>query len=424
MKIPWGHHIVIIGKSKGNRDKALFYVRKTIENGWSRADLQVTIGDRLYEKTGKALTNFSGTLPAPDGYLAKELIKNEYSFALTETVDENNEREVEKALVRNITRTLTELGGGFAYVGHQVRVNVGGEDFWPDLIFYHLKSRRYLVIELKAVNFKPEHIGQLGFYMVAVDRQLKNEWDAPTVGLVLCRDGNRTVVEYALSVTDKPMGVAKYRLTQKTPKELSSMKRAVAKLGTVVDETIAYAERQIAEAAVQNGRGSEEGTTEGYFEALTKRPQLIAANKMDVCVNPEETLKRLNEEFAPQGIEVFPISAVTGEGVSSLLYRVSEILTALPKKRRVFAQEFDPETDMRYADEPYTVSFDETAGEYVLEGPRMEKMLGYTNLESEKGFAFFQKFLRENGMLDELEARGIRDGDTVRIYGFSFIYYK
>ena len=246
MKIPWGHHIVIIGKSKGNRDKALFYVRKTIENGWSRTDLQVAIGDRLYEKTGKALTNFSGTLPAPDGYLAKELIKNEYSFALTETVDENNEREVEKALVRNITRTLTELGGGFAYVGHQVRVNVGGEDFWPDLIFYHLKSRRYLVIELKAVNFKPEHIGQLGFYMVAVDRQLKNEWDAPTVGLVLCRDGNRTVVEYALSVADKPMGVAKYRLTQRTPKELSSMKRVVAKLGTVVDETIADAERQSA----------------------------------------------------------------------------------------------------------------------------------------------------------------------------------
>jgi predicted nuclease of restriction endonuclease-like (RecB) superfamily len=246
MKIPWGHHIVIIGKSKGDRNKALFYVRKTIENGWSRTDLQVAINEGLYEKTGKAVTNFSGTLPAPDGYLAKELIKNEYSFALTETVDENNERNIEKALVRNITRTLTELGGGFAYVGHQVRVNVGGEDFWPDLIFYHLKSRRYLVIELKAVNFKPEHIGQLGFYMVAVDRQLKNEWDAPTVGLVLCRDGNKTVIEYALSVTDKPMGVARYRLTQKTPKELSSMKRAVAKLGSVVDATIADAEQQIA----------------------------------------------------------------------------------------------------------------------------------------------------------------------------------
>jgi predicted nuclease of restriction endonuclease-like (RecB) superfamily len=244
MKVPWGHHIVIIGKSKGDRDKALFYVRYTIENGWSRTDLQVAIGECLYEKTGKAQTNFSGTLPTPDGYLAKELIKNEYSFALTETVDENNERDIENALVRNITRTLTELGGGFAYVGHQVRVTVGGEDFWPDLIFYHLKSRRYLVIELKAVNFKPEHIGQLGFYMAAVDKQLKNEWDAPTVGLVLCRNGNKTVIEYALSVTDKPMGVAKYRLTQKTPRELSSMKHAVARLGTVVDATIADAEKQ------------------------------------------------------------------------------------------------------------------------------------------------------------------------------------
>jgi len=245
MKVPWGHHIVIIGKSKSDRDKALFYVRKTIENGWSRADLQEAINECLYEKAGKASTNFSSTLPAPDGYLAKELVKNEYSFALTETLDENSERDVEKALVQNITRTLTELGGGFAYVGHQVRVNVGGEDFWPDLIFYHLKSRRYLVIELKSVNFKPEHIGQLGFYMVAVDRQLKNDWDAPTVGLILCRDGNKTVIEYALSVTDKAMGVARYRLTQKTPKELSYMKRAVARLGGVVDATIADVERQI-----------------------------------------------------------------------------------------------------------------------------------------------------------------------------------
>lgn len=242
VKVPWGHHTVILGKCKGNQDKALFYVRKIIENGWSRTDLLVAISENLYEKTGQAQTNFVGTLSAPEGYLAKELIKNEYSFALTETVDENNEREIEKALVRNITRTLTELGGGFAYVGRQVRVNVGGEDFWPDLIFYHLKSRRYLVIELKAVNFKPEHVGQLGFYMVAVDRQLKNEWDAPTIGLVLCRDGNRTVVEYALSATDMPMGVAKYKLARRPPKELADMSRAVAKLGAVVDETIARSE--------------------------------------------------------------------------------------------------------------------------------------------------------------------------------------
>lgn len=253
VKVPWGHHTVILGKCKGDQDKALFYVRKTIENGWSRTDLQVAINEKLYERIGKAQTNFDGTLPAPDGYLAKDLIKNEYSFALTETVDENNEREVEKALVRNITRTLTELGGGFAYVGRQVRVNVGGEDFWPDLIFYHLKCRRYLVIELKAVNFKPEHVGQLGFYMVAIDRQLKNEWDAPTIGLVLCRDGNRTVVEYALSATDMPMGVAKYKLARRPPKELADMSRAVAKLGAVVDETIAQSEASMKNACEPKG---------------------------------------------------------------------------------------------------------------------------------------------------------------------------
>ena len=253
VKVPWGHHTVILGKCKGDQNKALFYVRKTIENGWSRTDLQVAIGEKLYERSGKAQTNFDGTLPAPDGYLAKDLIKNEYAFALTETVDENNEREVEKALVRNITRTLTELGGGFAYVGRQVRVNVGGEDFWPDLIFYHLKCRRYLVIELKAVNFKPEHVGQLGFYMVAVDRQLKNEWDAPTIGLVLCRDGNRTVVEYALSATDMPMGVAKYKLARRPPKELAVMSRAVSKLGAVVDETIALVEESMKNASEPKG---------------------------------------------------------------------------------------------------------------------------------------------------------------------------
>ena len=236
MKVPWGHHILLLGKCKGDRDKALFYVRKAIEGGWSRTDLSVAISERLYEKTGKAATNFTVALPQPDGYLANELVKSEYSFALTEMVGSNNERQIEAALVRNITRTLTELGGGFAYVGHQVRVNVGGEDFWPDLIFYHLKSRRYLVIELKATGFKPEHIGQLGFYMEAVDRQIKNEWDAPTIGLLLCREGNRTVVEYALSITGKPMGVAKYKLTQRPPKEIAEIKKAVDKLGIVVDE--------------------------------------------------------------------------------------------------------------------------------------------------------------------------------------------
>lgn len=254
MKVPWGHHRLLVDKSRGDRDKALFYVRKTVENGWSRTDLQIAISEGAYEKTGNALTNFDAALPSPSGYLANELIKNEYSFALTETIDNNNERQIEAALVRNITRTLTELGGGFAYVGHQVRVNVGGEDFWPDLIFYHLKSRRYLCIELKAGGFKPEHVGQLGFYMEAIDRQIKNEWDKPTIGLLLCRDGNRTVVEYALSVTDKPMGVARYKLTQRPPKGLAEIKKAVDKLGVVVDETFMESELTPKHDAARKGK--------------------------------------------------------------------------------------------------------------------------------------------------------------------------
>ena len=218
--------------------KALFYVRRTIENRWSRNDLRNEINAGLYEKSGQAITNFDSTLAIPDGHLASELIKNEYAFGILDAVDPNDERAIERALVHNITRTLTEFGGGFAYVGHQVRVNVGGEDFWPDLIFYHLKYRRYLVIELKAGKFMPEHVGQLGFYMTAVDRQIKHEWDGRTIGLILCREGNRTVVEYALADEARPMGVGTYNLINELPPDVPEMSAPVARLPAVVDETI------------------------------------------------------------------------------------------------------------------------------------------------------------------------------------------
>ena len=162
-----------------------------------------------------------------------------------------------------------------------------------------------------------------------------------------------------------------------------------------------------------------------YNEEIASRPQIIAANKIDIIPpDGEDPLARLKAEFEPQGIEVMPISAATGEGVHSLLYKVNEMLNDLPKERIVFEQEYDPETEMKFSDEPYTVEYDAAADEYVVEGPRIEKMLGYTNLESEKGFTFFQKFLKDNGILDELEALGIGEGDTVRMYGLSFDYYK
>lgn len=160
-----------------------------------------------------------------------------------------------------------------------------------------------------------------------------------------------------------------------------------------------------------------------YNSDVGSKPQIIAANKMDVCENPEEVLKKLKDEFEPQGYEVYPVSGATKEGVRELLLHIMELLSKYPKKSVVFEPEMTPEFAGFYS-EPYEVYFDESTGEYVIEGPRIEKMLGYTNLESEKGFEFFQKFLKDNGILKELEALGIQDKDTVRMYGFSFDYFK
>lgn len=163
---------------------------------------------------------------------------------------------------------------------------------------------------------------------------------------------------------------------------------------------------------------------EAYDPGLCKKPQIIAANKIDgIYDEDEDPVEKLRREFEPQGIPVYPISAVTGQGLKELLYAVWNLLQTLDDAPIVFEQEFFPETSL-YADEPYTVSYDEKEQEYVIEGPRIEKMLGYTNLESEKGFLFFQRFLRDQGILKELEDLGIQEGDTVRIYGLSFDYYK
>jgi len=165
---------------------------------------------------------------------------------------------------------------------------------------------------------------------------------------------------------------------------------------------------------------------EAYNPEIAKRPQVIAANKTDVIPADAETdpVALIRQEFEPKGIEVFPISAVSGEGVKPLLYKVYEMLSAIGEEPTVFEQEYFPEAAAAGGDEPYSVAYDEENDEYVIEGPRIEKMLGYTNLESEKGFRFFQNFLKDNGILDELEALGISEGDTVRMYGLSFDYYK
>lgn len=218
-QLPWGHVIHLIQKVKIDTERE-WYARATVEYGWSRAVLIHQIESGLYHRQGKAITNFDKQLPAPQSELAQQTLKDPYLFDFFTVSKNAHERDIENALVEHITRFLLELGTGFSYVGRQVHLEVGGEDFYLDLLFYHLKLRCYVVIELKAVAFKPEYAGKLNFYLSAVDAMMKHESDNPSIGLILCKDKNRLVAEYALKDISKPVGIAEYRLVESIPEDL------------------------------------------------------------------------------------------------------------------------------------------------------------------------------------------------------------
>lgn len=220
-QLPWGHNIVLLTKLKnpGERD---WYARAAIAHGWSRAILVMQIETGLFQREGKALTNFAQRLAPIQSDLANSALKDPYMFDFLGLGREANERAIEDALVDHILRFLLELGAGFAFVGRQYHIEVGDEDFYIDLLFYHLKLRCYVVVELKATPFKPEYAGQLNFYLSAIDAQIKTDQDQPTIGLLLCKERNRTVAEYALRGIDKPMGIAEYQLVRAIPETLSS----------------------------------------------------------------------------------------------------------------------------------------------------------------------------------------------------------
>lgn len=219
--LPWGHNLVLLSKLK-DPEQRLDYARASIANGWSRNVLSLQIQGRQLERTGKAVTNFEARLPAPDSDLARQALKDPYLFDFLSIGDEATEREVEAALVEHMTQFLLELGAGFAFVGRQVNIEVGGDDFFLDLLFYHLKLRCYVVIELKAGKFKPEHLGQLSFYLTAVDAQVKDEQDNPTIGILLCQTKNKVVAEYALRENTQPLGIAAYELVSSLPSDLQA----------------------------------------------------------------------------------------------------------------------------------------------------------------------------------------------------------
>ncbi len=260
-QLPWGHNLVLLSKLKDPQTR-LAYAWRAITYGWSRAVLTIQIELRSLEREGQAITNFADRLPAPDSDLAQQALKDPYLFDFLGVAKEAHEREIEAALVQHVTRFLLELGAGFAFAGRQVHIEVGGDDFFIDLLFYHLKLHCYMVIELKAENFKPEYLGQLGFYMTAVDMQVKSEKDAPTIGLLLCKSKNKVVAEYALRDTTKPIGVAEYQFLASLPTILQTALPSIEQLeqGLATPPDSAQVEGEPATMAQPTAQGDSDGT--------------------------------------------------------------------------------------------------------------------------------------------------------------------
>ncbi|WP_311325561.1 PDDEXK nuclease domain-containing protein [Capnocytophaga sputigena] len=219
--VPWGHHLMIMQRCKDIQE-AIFYVYKTIENHWSRSVLEHQIELNLYERQGKAITNFQQQLPIATSDLAQELTKDPYVFDFLSITGSYTEKELQQYLEDQMTKFLLELGKGFCFYGKQVHINVGGDDFYIDLLFYNVQLHCYVVVELKTIKFKPEHIGQLKFYVTAINRQLRTEADNPTIGLLICKDKNDVVAEYTLDDIHNPIGISSYKLFDELSKDYKS----------------------------------------------------------------------------------------------------------------------------------------------------------------------------------------------------------
>ncbi|MCX6318642.1 MAG: PDDEXK nuclease domain-containing protein [Bacteroidetes bacterium] len=228
-QIPWAHHIIILSKVKTMAER-IFYIRETIKNEWSKSILSLQIDNQLYQRQGQAITNFEITLPATQSDLAKETLKNPYLFDFLGIEKEMHEQGLERALISHIKKFMLELGRGFAYVGNQFNLVVEDDEFFLDLLFYNYHLHCFVVFELKAGDFKPEYTGKLNFYINAVDEKMKGEKDAPTIGVLLCKTPNETVIKYALQGIHTPMGIAGYEFTNALPGTLKSEMPTVEEL--------------------------------------------------------------------------------------------------------------------------------------------------------------------------------------------------
>jgi predicted nuclease of restriction endonuclease-like (RecB) superfamily len=231
LNLPWFHNVILLEKVKDPHER-LWYAQQACQHGWSRAILTVQIETDLYRRKGQAVTNFAATLPAPQSDLAQQTLKDPYLFDFLTLADEAHERDLESGLTAHIQKFLVELGVGFAFVGRQVSLQVDGEDFFIDLLFYHLKLRSFVIIDLKMKGFQPADAGQMNFYLSAVDNQMRHADDKPSIGLILCKSSNRIIAEYALRDVNKPIGVAEWqtRLVKSLPENLRASLPTIAEL--------------------------------------------------------------------------------------------------------------------------------------------------------------------------------------------------
>lgn len=243
-QIPWGHNIRLLDQVKDPQAR-LWYMQQTLKNGWSRNILEMQIETELYLRQGEAITNFERTLPPERSDLSHQLLKDPYSFSFLTLGKAAQERDLERALVERIRDFLLELGVGFAFVGSQYRLDVEGDEYFIDLLLYHLKLHCYVVIDLKMTEFKPEYAGKMNFYVTAVNRLLRDERDDPTIGIILCRSKKRTVVEFALETVQNPIGVSTYKLRDDLPPALQEQLPSVEQLEMEVETAIQEIEAKI-----------------------------------------------------------------------------------------------------------------------------------------------------------------------------------
>lgn len=236
--IPWGHHMFLIDKCKGDHQKAFFYVRKTIENNWSRAVMQNQVSVNLYEREGKAITNFAQTLPETQSDLAQAITKDPYNFDFLTMQEKFTEKELKDALLNDVSKFLLELGTGFAYMGKEIRLIVGEKEKFIDLLFYNTKIHCYVVVEVKTGDFDSANAGQLGTYVVAVNHQIKTEHDNPTVGLLVCRGLDRVEAQYALESSSQPLGISSYELSKLIPEKFKGSMPTIEEIEMELMETV------------------------------------------------------------------------------------------------------------------------------------------------------------------------------------------